>query len=157
MINNNLDKWKCCYNKVLNSKDFKNEAKYTYLQEVAIQAEHAWRFVPTQKPTKVCNINQAYSLLFDSVSPTLIASGRMDELVDLAFTMFYAPCLKCNSKWLREGRHVYFKNKGVKAVLSAKKIDHSENSTGVHSVLKQFKKFGTASAHTTLKRKQAPQ
>ena len=98
MINNNLDKWKCCYNKVLNSKDFKNEAKYTYLQEVAIQAEHAWRFVPTQKPTKVCNINQAYSLLFDSVSPTLIASGRMDELVDLAFTMFYAPCLKCNSK-----------------------------------------------------------
>ena len=63
----------------------------------------------------MCNINQACSLLFDSVSPTLIASGRLDELVALAFTMFYAPCLEGNSKWLREGCHVYFKIKGVKA------------------------------------------
>ena len=111
MINNNIDKWKPCYNKILNSDEFKNEAKYAYSQEVSIQAQHAWKFIPNERPTKVCNINQVYSLLFDSVSPKLIAGDRMNELVALAFEMFHAPCLEGNSKWLRDGYHEYFKTR----------------------------------------------
>ena len=68
--------------------------------------------------------------------------------------MFYAPCLEGNISWLRDGCHRYFKMKDVKAVLSEKPVGRNQNCTRVHSVLKQFKKFGTSSAQALFKRKQ---
>jgi hypothetical protein len=114
----NVDKWKCCYEKVLKSETFRSQAKWAYVQAVAAQAHVAWSYLPNQRQVEFTSIQFAFNLLFDSVSPKLIEAGRLDELVAVAFSMFYAPCLEGNSRWLKDGCRNYFKSMDVKAVLS---------------------------------------
>ena len=152
-LQENVEKWKCCYEKVLKSETFRSQAKWAYTQAVAAQAHVAWSYLPNPRRVAFTSINYAFSLLFDSVSPKLIEAGRLDELVAVAFSMFYAPCLESNSRWLKDGCRHYFKSMDVMAVLSEQHAGSNRHNTRVHSVLKQFKKFGTQSAHALLKRK----
>ena len=153
-VNKNVNKWKCCYEKVLKSEAFRTEAKWAYAKAVAAQAYVAYKYLPGKRQVEVKSILHAFNLLFDSVSPRLIEAGRLDELVAVAFSIFYAPCLEGNSSWLKDGCRSYFKMLDVKAVLSEKNAGSNRNCTRVHSVIKQFKKFGTQSAHALFKRKQ---
>ena len=154
MISKNIDKWKHCYDEILKSDDFRREAKWEYTKTVSAEVHVAYKYLPGQRQVQVGSILHAFNLLFDSVSPKLIEQGRINELVAVAFSMFYAPCLEGNSSWLRDGCHRYFKMKDVKAVLSEKPVGRYQNSTQVNSVLKQFKKFGTSSPQALFKRKQ---
>ena len=148
----NVAKWKCCYERVLKSETFRSEAKWAYTQAVAAQAHVAWSYLPNPRRVAISNINYAFNLLFDYVSPKLIEAGRLDELVAVAFSMFYAPCLESNSMWLKDGCRHYFQSLDVMAVLSEQHAGSiKRNSTRVHSVLKQFKKFRTQSAHALLR------
>ena len=45
----NVDKWKCCYDKVLKSETFRSQAKWAYTQAVAAQAHVAWSYLPNQR------------------------------------------------------------------------------------------------------------
>ena len=105
---------------------------YAYSLEVSKRARLAWKYLHRERQTPVCSAQHVFSLLFDSISPKLIADGQANELVALAFTMFYDPCLEGNSNWLRDGCHNYFKNKNVKGC-SASQTGRQESKLDMSS------------------------
>ena len=147
----NVKKWKTLVQRMFVEK-FKEEGRYHYGVEIgrmALKDKYIYEG-ENEKGRRADTTELAMKVLFNTVSPDLLAKGHIGKLISFVWKWLYVPNLEGNNQWVKDSLAEFFKIHDARVVLS----HHTKSGKRVHSVVKMFKKYGTQSAIRTFKNHQ---
>ena len=108
----NVAKWKDCV-MMLGDQKFNDTENLLYGYEIGRMASaEGYMCKGKTKGPEASTINLVFELLFGHVAPLLLAQNQITKLIALAYKIIYAPCLKGNNQWLKNGLQDYLRAGG---------------------------------------------
>ena len=143
----NMGEWKTLIGRFLYC-DFKEESKVYYGKEIGVMFAMDEASSEGFEEGRAAETPElALNALFNIVIPQCLENDDMNRVVAFIWKWFYVPTLETNNQWVKDGLDEIFRRRKAKVVLD----DVKSKGTRVHSIIRNFKKYGTQSTLRTLK------